>query len=157
MNTLRYKEFQFATIVFVMAVPAQAFMNIVFIRENTHQNEGLMSFALGNLVFFLIYILFYGMTTRIDDKKIYISYGIGLIRKTVPLEDIRSVSVVTTPWYYGWGIRIIPNGMLYNINGSSGVELAFKDRSRILRIGSARSAQLAKSIKESLSSMQESR
>lgn len=147
----RYKEFQFATIIFVIAIPAQIFLNVAF-ATSSESRMTITSFAIANAVFLLIYLLFYGMTTTIDHDKIRVHFGVGLIWKTVKLSEIQAVSVVSNPWYYGWGIRLIPNGWLYNINGTAGIELTFKGRTRILRIGSGNATRLADAIKESLTS-----
>ncbi|MCA6445181.1 MAG: hypothetical protein IM600_17260 [Bacteroidetes bacterium] len=84
----------------------------------------------------LILLLFFGMTTRIDSKSITISFGIGLIKKKILLDNIVAVRVVQNPWFWGWGIRMIPNGTLYNISGVKGIELKFKNTDKIIRIGS---------------------
>lgn len=141
----RYKEFQFATIIFVIAIPAQIFLNIAF-ATSTESRMSITSFAIANAVFLLIYLLFYGMTTTIDHDKIRVHFGVGLIWKTVRLADIQSVTIVSNPWYYGWGIRLIPNGWLYNISGFASVELTFTHTSRVVRIGSANAASLKEAI-----------
>jgi hypothetical protein len=41
---------------------------------------------------------------------------------------------VTNPWWYGWGIRLIPGGWMWNITGNQAVELKLKS-GRLLRIG----------------------
>ncbi|MCA6470883.1 MAG: hypothetical protein IM571_09290 [Chitinophagaceae bacterium] len=76
------------------------------------------------------------MTTRIDSKSITISFCIGLIKKKILLDNIVAVRVVQNPWFWGWGIRMIPNGTLYNISGVKGIELKFKNTDKIIRIGS---------------------
>lgn len=141
-----YKEFQFATIVFVFAIPGQILLVFLFATQAGSSPMSFTSLALANGVFVIIYLLFYGMTTTIDQKFIRITYGIGLIRKSIKLDDIKAVSIVSNPWYYGWGIRFIPNGMLYNINGSAGVELAFRHRPGVIRIGSAKPPFLQRKI-----------
>jgi hypothetical protein len=83
-----------------------------------------------------IIVLFYGMTTTIDAESITISFGIGFINKKINLANIESVTEVQNPWYWGWGIRMIPNGTLYNISGSKGIELKFKNTDKTIRIGS---------------------
>ena len=50
----------------------------------------------------------------------------------------------------GWGIRIIPNGMLYNVGGSRGVELRFTDTTRIIRIGTKDALKLKSEINRQL-------
>jgi hypothetical protein len=87
-------------------------------------------------VFLLVYLLFYGLTTKISAEIITLSFGIGLIRKRILINRISNVETVKTPWYYGYGIRFIPNGMLYNISGSEGIEIEFNDTKRVVRIGS---------------------
>lgn len=141
-----FKEFQFAKIIFMIAIPAQAFLLIMFIAQAGTRPMNLAEFAIANSTFVVIYLLFYGMNTTVDDQSIRISYGIGLITKKINLVDLNAVSVVSNPWYYGWGIRFIPNGMLYNISGSAGIELTFKQRSKIIRIGSANAESLARAV-----------
>jgi hypothetical protein len=103
-----------------------------------------------NCVLFLLYVLFYGMTTTVDHERIRISYGIGLIRKSFALSRINTVQVVSNPWYYGWGIRLIPNGWLYNITGYGGVEITFAHTKTIVRFGSAVPTDLRNSIQANL-------
>jgi hypothetical protein len=141
-----FKEFQFASIIFIIAIPAQIFLAVMFITQAGTHPMSSGSFLIANGTFVIIYLLFYGMKTTIDDESIRISYGIGLIRKTIKLVNVKTVSVISSPWYYGWGIRLIPNGMMYNISGSAGVELTFKDTSRVIRIGSASAPVLENTI-----------
>lgn len=141
-----FKEFQFAAIIFVISIPIQVFITILFLIRAGNHPMTMTSFVAANSVFLIVYLLFYGMKTTIENERINITYGIGLIRKSIKLAEIKTVSVVSNPWYYGWGIRLIPNGMLYNINGSGGVELTFTNTSRVIRIGSANAASLKEAI-----------
>lgn len=82
-------------------------------------------------VFFLvlfggILLNFYGMTVIVNDSHIIIRFGIGIFSKKIPLSNVRSVRVLTYPVYYGYGIRIIPNGILYNVNGICALEVRFR-------------------------------
>jgi hypothetical protein len=90
------------------------------------------------------------MSVKLTQDTLVVSFGIGLIRKSIPLKRIKAVNAVKSPWYYGWGIRIIPNGVLYNIRGQDGVELKFKDTERIIRIGTKDSSNLKKEIEKRL-------
>jgi len=141
-----FKEFQFASIIFIIAIPAQIFSAVMFITQAGTDPMSPGSFLIVNGAFVIIYLLFYGMKTIIDDESIRISYGIGLIKKTIKLVNVKTVGVVSNPWYYGWGIHLIPNGIIYNISGFAGVELTFKDTSRIVRIGSANAPALKNTI-----------
>jgi hypothetical protein len=42
--------------------------------------------------------------------------------------------MVKNPWYYGWGIHLIPGGWLYNVSGWEAVELQMKNGNKY-RIG----------------------
>jgi hypothetical protein len=88
------------------------------------------------LVFFCGALLtFCGMTVTVNEKQIIIKLGIGFYRKKIDLESVKSAEVIIYPPYYGWGIRIIPNGILYNVSGKHAVKLMFKNSKRILLIG----------------------
>ena len=86
------------------------------------------------------------MTIKVDTERINISFGLGVIRKSIKVDKIINVDTIKNPWYYGWGIRLIPNGWLYNISGSDGIELKFGDKRRIIRIGTKDSGKLKNEI-----------
>ncbi|WP_321505783.1 DUF1673 family protein [uncultured Methanoregula sp.] len=81
-------------------------------------------------------VLFGSLTVMVRKDDVHIRFGpFGIVRKTVPLGYITSVSTVKNPWYYGWGIRWTPDGPLYNVSGVGGVMLVLADGKKI-RIGS---------------------
>jgi hypothetical protein len=86
------------------------------------------------------------MLVRVTPEAITISFGIGIIKKKKLIREINSVASVKNPWYYGWGIRLIPNGWLYNISGSDAVELTFSNKKTIIRIGTANPLTLKNEI-----------
>lgn len=88
----------------------------------------------GSLVV-VVLALFYKMEVVIDNEFIRLKFGIGLIRKTVPIKSILSVKPVKNSPLIGWGIRFHPKFTLYNASGLHGVELELKDTSRKIRIG----------------------
>lgn len=92
------------------------------------------------------------MTVKVDDKKIYVKYGIGLIRKRILLDRIKSCKIVRNKWWHGFGIRYIGRGWLYNISGLNAVELEFKDNNRIIRIGTDEPTELCNAILQKLNS-----
>ena len=96
--------------------------------------------------FLLILSIFYGMTTTVDDEKIKVSFGIGVITKNFYLDRLESVDVVRNPWYYGYGIRLIRHGWLYNVSGPDAVELRFREKKGVIRIGTKQPMQLKRAI-----------
>ena len=82
----------------------------------------------------LVGLLFGWLTVDIDNRRLLIKMGIGLIRRAIPLNNIRAFAPVTNRWYYGWGVRLTPYGMLYNVSGLRAVEILFENGRRV-RIG----------------------
>ena len=146
-----YKEFTFGWLIFAFVVPIQLLLTYLFVNNLGDKPIGTNGFIAITLILILVCLLFYGLTTRITSHTIVISFGIGLIRKKISLERINSVVTVRSPWYYGWGIRMIPNGILYNISGTAGVELKFNDTKNVVRIGSKDSSRLKMEIERRLS------
>lgn len=85
---------------------------------------------------FIILPLFGWLTVSVDERNLSIRFGVGLIRRVIPLATIQSWQVVRNRWSYGWGIRFYPEGTLYNASGLDAVELALADGARV-RIGTA--------------------
>lgn len=94
-----------------------------------------MLFLIATLALGFAVLFFSTLTVEVRTSKVCIAFGpLPLIRKRVPLEMIREYQTVQTPWYYGWGLRYIKGGMLYNVSGFAGVELMLTTGKRI-RIG----------------------
>lgn len=94
-------------------------------------------------------VLFATLTVVISEDVLEIRFGPGIIRKKFPLKDIESCQVVKNPWYYGWGIRMTPHGWLYNVSGSSAVEIKMKTGKKY-RIGTDVPNDLEKAIRKSI-------
>ncbi len=141
-----YKEFQFSWLIFFCMVPAELVIIYLFVFQMGDRPLDMIIFLFISAIILLSYALFYGMATYVDDYQILVSFGIGLIRKRINISNVERMNVVTNPWYYGWGIRFIPHGMLYNISGWQALELKFKGENRTLRIGSKDPMQLMNEI-----------
>ena len=79
-------------------------------------------------------LLFGALTVIVDDSRLSLRFGVGLIRKNFPLDSMRSFKAVRNPWYYGWGIRFTPVGRLYNVSGLSAVDVLLQN-GRHVRVG----------------------
>ncbi len=141
-----YEEFQFGWLTFIILVPIQIFVAFLYFNELGDRPLDGNTYLFVNGIFLLVYFLFYGMTIKVDTERINISFGLGVIRKSIKIDKIINVDTIKNPWYYGWGIRLIPNGWLYNISGSDGIELKFGDKRRIIRIGTKDSGKLKNEI-----------
>lgn len=93
----------------------------------------------------LILALFHGLTVRVSSDWIDLSFGIGIIRKRIAIKDIESSSDVKNRWYYGWGIRRIQSGWMFNVSGLDAVEVKLGNGRRF-RIGTDEPGRLLKAI-----------
>ena len=98
------------------------------------------------IVIFFSLLTFYRITILVDDTFVTFSLGIGLIKKSYRLTDIKSCYPVRNFPLTGFGIRKIPNGWLYNVSGLDAVELSFYNRNSVVRIGTNKPYEVAEVI-----------
>ena len=144
-----YNEFQFAWWILLL-IPIWSIMPFLYYSDHPTNNISGTALFYISILFVSVGLLFYGMKTQVNASKITVAFGIGLIRKTIDLESVQSVASVRNKWYYGWGIRIIPNGWLYNIAGLQAVEIKRRDKNSVLRIGSKHPEVLRKVISDGI-------
>ena len=93
----------------------------------------------------LVLLVFSSLTVEVDHEAIRLRFGVGLVRKRIALADVSSWRAVRNPWYAGWGIRLGPGGVLWNVSGFDAVELVLGDGGRF-RVGTDEPAALASAI-----------
>lgn len=91
------------------------------------------------------------MTVTVEDGKVIVSSGTGHLRKVVDLDEVTQCEPVRNRWWYGWGLRLIPNGWLINVSGLEAVELSYRGGG-VLRIGTDQPWQLCDAIQDQLES-----
>lgn len=102
----------------------------------------IMAVVLAILVICLILFSFMAVTGNENRLEIRIGF---IIRKNFPLKDIVSCEVIKLPWYYGWGIRITPDGWLCRVSGSDAVKINLRSGEQYL-IGTDEPQNLAEFI-----------
>lgn len=108
-------------------------------------------FPLGLILILIVCLLyFYKLTIYIDDNYLSFKLGIGLFGRKYKISNIKSCQIVKNPIWYGIGIRILPNGMLYNVSGLSAIELKFKNKKDIVRIGTNKPDQIVDYLSKKL-------
>jgi hypothetical protein len=141
-----YREFTFGWLLLTIMIPTYALMIYLFVNDLGDRPFTPQAFLLTTISMALACLMFYGMTTIVTDDAITVSFGIGLIRKRILFTRIMDLKTVKTPWYYGRGIRFIPNGRMYNISGNQAVELTFNDSDRVFWIGTRNPKGLIEAI-----------
>jgi hypothetical protein len=63
------------------------------------------------------------LTVEVTRGEVSARFGGGWRARRVKLSRVRAARVVANPRYYGFGVRITPKGMLYNVAGTRAVEV----------------------------------
>ena len=97
------------------------------------------------LITALVVLVFSALTVEVDAEAIRLRFGIGLVRKRISLAEVKGCREVRNPWYTGWGIRLGPGYVLWNVSGFDAVELDFASGRRF-RVGTDEPAALVSAI-----------
>jgi len=139
---IRYQHNQFGWWIVALAIPLML-AAVLALRESLAGGVAVAALAT------CILLSLVSLTTAVSDDDVRVWFGIGLISRRIALKEITSARAVTTHWIYGWGVRWIPRGWLWNISGLDGVELALASGRRF-RIGTDEPEQLAAVIQGAL-------
>ena len=117
-----------------------------FIGSSSHREVPLIV-----LIILLVSLaLFYNLRITIEDDTLRASFGIGIIRKNVPLADIAGCEAIRIRWWYGWGIHLTPYGWLYNVSGLDAVAITLRN-GRKFALGTDDSLGLVEAIRAAIS------
>jgi len=142
------KQYEYAQVGYLIIVVMITTMVLIGIILAT---SGLNWIAIGVLVIIAIaLVLFCSLTVVIYDEELEVRFGPGLVRKRIKLDEIESCKIVKNRWYYGWGIRLTPHGILYNVSGFDAVEINLRTGKQF-RIGTDVPQELEAAIQKSLS------
>jgi len=143
--SIRYQHTQVGWWIFVLAVPSTVVAAALALRDSVAGGV-----IVGVLATFILFSPF-SLTTAVSDDDVQVWFGIGLIRRRITLDRITSARPVGNNWIFGWGVRWIPGGWLWNVSGLDAVELALVNGRRF-RIGTDEPEQLAAAIQGALRS-----
>ena len=116
--TRRYEHTQVGYFIIVAIVAAMVAIGIIL------ANKGSNWIAIAVLVVLaVIVVLFNNLTVVINEEELVVQFGPGIIRKRFKLNEIESCQAVRVPWYYGWGIRLTTQGMVFRVSGFDAVQV----------------------------------
>jgi len=98
----------------------------------------------------VIAILFSSLTVAVGDGELRFHFGPGFWRKRIALTDVKAATSTQNSWWEGWGIRVTPRGMLYNVSGTKAVEIELRS-GRQFRIGTDEPEALVQAIQTAIS------
>ncbi len=91
--------------------------------------------AVGMVAVLGLVVLFSRLQVTVSGGVVTASFGFGWPSRTIDLSDVTSVRQVRNTWWYGWGIRKVPGGWMYNVWGLDAVELELSS-GKVFRVGS---------------------
>ncbi len=103
-------------------------------------------------IMLLALTIFSRLTVRVTDKNVEAHFGLGLFTRQFSLIEIDAIECVRNPWYYGWGIRLTPEGWMYNVSGLDAVQLQLASGKRF-RIGTDEPQQLKSAIDRAITAI----
>lgn len=141
-----YKKTQFGKAIFGITLVFIALILMFYNELKKSDPSGEIAAISTVCAFVLLTLLFYRLKVEVNSQEIIVSFGIGLIKKKIQINDIKSAEEVKNKFWYGWGIRYTPHGWLWNISGYEAVEISFKDSDKKFRIGCKDSTELKAAI-----------
>ena len=146
----RYEHTQVGYFIIVPIVGVMVAIGIIL------ANTGVNWIAIAVLVVLaVVLVLFPSLTVVIGEAELLVQFGPGVIRKRFKLNEIESCQAVRIPWYYGWGIRSTPQGMVFRVSGFDAVQLRLVSGKEYL-IGTDVPQELEEAIRQATSHRQES-
>ena len=140
--SIYYKHVQFGTLTVSLLVAAIVLLVLLGFVVEWH------TVTIGVLLILVVCVaLFYSLTVEISNDYLRIHFGVGIVKKRFEIKDIEKVYPVRNRWYYGWGIRVLPHGWLYNVSGLDAIEIVMSSGKRY-RIGTDRPNELAQVVNE---------
>ena len=120
----RYEHTQTGYVmVWVLFVAAYAVASGRFFEASSARQISLVI----SVLFLIAIVVFYKLTITIENETLCASFGVGLIRKKLPVSEIAGCELIRIRWWYGWGIYLTPAGWLYNVAGWDAVAITLRD------------------------------
>lgn len=100
---MEYRHTQIATVIIALLLIPIAFNLYAFFKIPTFHPLRLIVMV----IFVIMLVLFYSLTVEIKNKTLTCQFGLGFIRKQIPLLTVQEVREVRNPWYAGWGDPLV--------------------------------------------------
>ena len=139
---------QHGILMYLIFIPLIITNLYLFVEASANVGGQTKYYAILSLLFLLCLACFNKITITITKKTLSFSMGMGLIKKTYPLSEIKSCTPIKNNIINGWGIRRILGGWLYNVSGFQAIELRFKNENKIIRIGTNKPEEVVEEVKK---------
>lgn len=145
------KYTQFGTFIVLVISPILFFTCIGMLGIGLSADAESIILLLTCLTMLACLLVFYKLTILIDNEHVSFKFGMGWFGKKYKLSEIDSCVPVKNQVLHGIGIRFIGNGWLYNVSGLKAIELRFKNKKSVVRIGTDKPEEICELVRERLS------
>lgn len=116
----------------------------IFFLSGVSREAGIIFLLVAALLAFVL-LVFHSLTVQVNRNEISLWFGIGIVKKSFLSAEIKTVEQVRNRWFYGWGIKLTPEGWLYSVSGLDAVQIVMQD-GRKTRIGTDEPEKLLAAI-----------
>jgi hypothetical protein len=150
---MKTKKFtQFGTISVIILLPLLLLFAVNLIQSGLNNEP----YSYTNIFLFILFLLcvltFYQLKIKVTQNSLSFKLGIGLFGKKYKISNIQSCRAVSNSIINGIGIRLISNGWLYNVSGLKAIELQFKNKGSVVRIGTNKPEEVCQLIQSLIDS-----
>ena len=152
-----YKEIQNFKVINLIFISLMLIITVLFVFEMGSKGKtlDLNAYVFFELICLAVLLLFYKMVIRIKRKTIIISFGVGLIKKKILIQEIKKETIIKKriSGFNGLGIRNTPDGLLFNTSSGEAIVFSTKFNQKIA-IVSKHIEELIKIIQNNISEIE---
>lgn len=129
-----YKKTQYSILVLIFMLPIIAFLGYAYTYQIGSKPISLwLAFAV-LLILLLALALFYKITITVDNTKIVATFGIGLLKRSIPISEIdfKTLEKVNFSALVGIGLRLTSKGWLWNVKVGDAIHFKTKQGNTFL-------------------------
>ncbi len=138
---MEYKHTQTGYLAVLVLVWMVLVGGLVIALAGDEEPAVLWAMAASFLVVGVVVFWFNRLTVSVDGGRVKVFFGPGRPRRIIETWEIIGFKHVRNKWYFGWGMRKVPSGWMFNVWGLDAVELELAN-GRKFRIGTDEPADL---------------
>ena len=93
----RYEHTQFGDVIIWSVLAIIVVADGGLIGSSSHRE----TLVIVSIILLVCLFLFYKLRITVEDETLCVSFGIGIIRKSVPVADIAACEPIRIKWWYG--------------------------------------------------------
>jgi len=122
------------------------------VASSTDDPHVLRAFPYASLAIVVVTLLFSSMTVRVTPHHLEWWFGIRGLGRKIPLDEIESLAPIHTTIFEGWGIHLTWHGWVWNISGTSAVQVRLRSGTRFA-VGSPEPAAVIAAVERARASL----